>query len=229
MTKISLCLLVWNQVEGCRADVPNLPRDAFDEVYAIDGGSADGTVQYLESQNIPVYRQPKPGLNAAYVHAVEKSGCDAVVVFFPKGTLSPTILLSFRPLLESGYDLVIASRNISGAANEEDNKLIRPRKWAVLCLAALAAVLWKREGYFVRDVLHGVKGFTKTAFKEMRVSDHGISIDIEMVIRSYRLRMKRTEFPVSETSQPFNETHFKMLPTGMRLVKYLITEVRRGN
>jgi glycosyltransferase involved in cell wall biosynthesis len=87
--RISLCLMVWNELEGCRSDVPLLPREAFDEIYAIDGGSSDGTVPYLESQNIPVYPQAEKGLNAAYIHAVEKSTCDAVVVFLPKGTTPP--------------------------------------------------------------------------------------------------------------------------------------------
>ena len=59
VVKISLCLLVWNELEGCKIDVPNLPRDSFEETYAVDGGSTDGTVEYLESQGIPVYRQPK--------------------------------------------------------------------------------------------------------------------------------------------------------------------------
>jgi glycosyltransferase involved in cell wall biosynthesis len=225
--KISLSLLVWNELEGCKLDVPHLPRDAFDEVYAIDGGSTDGTVEYLESQGIPVYRQPKKGLNAAYIHAVEKSTCDAVVVFFPKGTIPTSDLLKFRPLLEDGYDLVVAGRNMAGARNEEDDRLIKPRKWGVLALAGLAAVLWKREGNFVRDVLHGFKGFSVAGFKKMDPSDHGLSIDIEMVVRSYRHRLARTEFPTTESPRSYGDTHFKLLPTGIALAKYLLREFKR--
>ena len=87
--RISLCLLVWNELEGCRFTVPQLPRHHFEEIYAVDVESTDGTAEYLASQGIPVYLQPKRGLNAAYVHAVEKSNCDAVVVFFPKGNVAP--------------------------------------------------------------------------------------------------------------------------------------------
>ncbi len=226
--KISLCLLVWNELEGCKIDVPHLPLQAFDELYAVDGGSTDGTVEYLESQGIPVYQQPKKGLNAAYHHAVEQSNGDAIVVFFPKGTIAPNSLLQFRPLFEAGNELVIASRKIRGARNEEDDNLLKPRKWGVLALAAGAAMIWQRDGHFVRDVLHGYKGFTIAGFRKMAPLDHGLSIDIEMVIRSYRLRLKRAEFPVQEIARPFGETRFKILPTGKRLLKYLWWELRRA-
>jgi len=226
--KISLCLMVWNEFEGCRLDVPNLPRDAFDEVYAVDGGSNDGTQEYLESQGIPVYRQPKRGLNAAYHHAVERSSCNAVVVFFPKGTIDPCSLLNFRAILEEGVELVIASRKIKGARNEEDNNILKPRKWGVLALAAFSALLFRREGYFVRDVLHGYKGFTVKAFRRMALSGSGLSIDLEMTIRSYRLELQRSEFSVVESSRVFGKTNFKILPTGIELFRYLVWEIIWG-
>lgn len=225
--RISLCLLVWNELEGCKIDVPNLPRDRFEEIYAIDGGSTDGTLEYLESQGITVYRQPKKGLNAAYIYAVEKSTCDALVVFFPKGTIVTTSLLNFRPLLEAGNELVVASRNIHDARNEEDGKILKPRKWGVLGLAVFAALLWRREGYFIRDILHGYKGFTVAAFNKIAPTDHGLSIDLEMTVRSYRLHLKRIEFPVTEVDRPFGETRFKILPTGIKLLKYLWWEINR--
>jgi hypothetical protein len=61
----------------------------------------------------------------------------------------------------------------------------------------------------------------------MKVLDHGLSIDIEMVVRSYKLRLKRAEFPTSELSRGYGETHFKIWPTGKRLLAYLWFELRR--
>lgn len=210
-------------------DVPKLPRDAFDEIYAVDGGSTDGTVEYLQSQGIAVHRQPKRGLNAAYVHANDMSSCDAVVVFFPKATTPTEDLRKFRPLFEQGNDLIIASRQVAGAINEEDTGLWRPRKWAVLGLAFAAAAVWRREGYWVRDVLHGFKGWTRSAFSRMKILDHGLSIDIEMVVRAYKLRIKRAEFPTTEIARNYGETHFKIWPTGKRLLGYLWYEIRRND
>jgi len=225
--RVSLCLIVWNELRGCKVDVPQLPRDAFDEVYAVDGGSHDGTVEYLRSQGIPVHRQPKKGLNAAYVHANRVSSCDAVVAFFPKGTTPVSDLLRFRPLFEEGYELVIASRQVAGSANEEDRLFWRPRKWGVKALALAAALLWCREGYWVRDVLHGFKGWTRSAFERMKVLEAGLSIDLEMVVRSYKLRMRRVEFATSEKAREYGESHFKIWPTAKKLAAYLWFELFR--
>lgn len=227
--KVSLCLVVWNELTGCEIDVPKLPLDEFDEVYAVDGGSTDGTVEYLEAQNITVHKQPKKGLNAAYVHANDMSTCDAVVVFFPKATTPTDDLREFRPLFEQGYDLVVASRQIAGSVNEEDSQLFRPRKWAVWGLACLASIVWRSEGNKVLDVLHGFKGWKRAAFKEMKILDHGLSIDIEMVVRSYKLKMKRIEFPTKEVSREYGDTHFKIWPTGKRLLGYLKYEWFRND
>lgn len=224
---VSLCLIVWNELEGCKRDVPRLPREGFEEIFAIDGGSTDGTVDFLKSCGITVYQQPKRGLNAAYVHANDMASGDAVVVYFPKGTLPAADVLKFRPLLEAGNQLVVASRQIAGSVNEEDSHLIRPRKWAVLALAILASALWRREGPMVRDVLHGCKGWQRAAFTRMKILDYGLSIDIEMVVRAYRFRMARIEFPTVETARGYGDTHFKMWPTGKRLLGYLWHELRR--
>lgn len=225
--RVSLCLLVCDELEGCKIDVPNLPLSGFEEFYAIDAGSTDGTVEYLQSQGIPVYRQSKRGLNAAYLEAVERSSCDAVVTFFPKGALPVLDTLKFRKYFEEGFHLVVASRNLPGAFNEEDIKLLKPRKWAVMALAGVAALLWRREGYVIRDILHGFKGFTVEGFKQMAPSDFGLSIDLELTVRSYRLRLRRAEFPTSERPRPFGATHFKAWPTGVKLAKYMWRELRR--
>jgi len=222
--KKSLVLLVWNEVEGCRADVPRIPREGFAEIFAIDGGSTDGTAEYLTSQGIAVFRQEKPSINAAYADAVRRARGDAVVVFFPKGTVNPAVVAKFGPLLDAGYDYVVASRNLPGARNEEDGSLLKPRKWGVAALSWFASLCWRREGWRVRDILHGVKGFTVEAYRRMQVSEAGVTVDLEMAVRAYRLRIPRTEFAVTEPGRPHGHTHFKIWPTGRRLARFLARE-----
>jgi hypothetical protein len=205
-----------------------LPRDGFDEVFAIDGGSTDGTVEFLRSQGVPVFPQRRRSLNAAYAEAVFRTKAEALVVFFPKGTIHPACLHEIERGLDRGFDLVIASRNLPGARNEEDARLFRPRKWGVSALAFVAALLWWREGWRVRDVLHGVKGFTVEAFRRMQVSEHGVAIDLEMVVRAYRLRIPRMEIPVRESVRTSGASKFPIWRTGRRLARFLVGELFRS-
>lgn len=95
-------------------------------------------------------------------------------------------------------------------------------------LSLVVSLLWHREGYWIRDVLHGFKGFTLAAFRQMSPSDEGLSIDLELTVRSYRLRLKRAEFPTQERPRTYSATRFKILPTGMHLLRYLWRELRAG-
>lgn len=224
---VALCLITWNELEGCRHDVPLIDRTKFDQIYCIDGGSSDGTAEYLEEQGIQVYKQTAKGLNQACKDGADRCNCDAFIFFHPKGSIPVEDTYKFRQYFEEGYDLVIGSRMIRGAENEEDSKLIKPRKWFVLGLGIIASLLFRREGYYVRDVLHGFRGMKKSSFMRLEISDMSPSVDIEMVSRSYKQRLKRIEFPTKEKERIAGSTHFKAIPTGKKLIKYLLWEIGR--
>lgn len=228
--KISLCLLTYNELAGCEHDVPQILeiRENFDELYAVDAGSADGTVDFLKENGIPVHIQPRKGLNAAYEHAFKKCSTEAVVFFHPKGSIPVKDTLKFKKYFEDGYGLVIGSRIKKGAKNEEDDRFIKPRKWFVEGLAVITAILFWKKGKFTWDVLHGFRGITVKAFNEMKIADPGkVTIDLETVARAYKKRIKRIEFPTCESTRLAGTTHFKALPTGLNLLKYLFRELKR--
>lgn len=225
---VGLCLITWNEIEGCKHDIPLIDRSKFDEIYCVDGGSTDGTVEYLESQGIKVYKQTAKGLNQACKDGCNFCSCDAFVFYHPKGSIPVEDTYKFRAYYEQGYDFVVASRMMKGAHNEEDSKILRPRKWFVLCLGFAAKVLFKKEGNTVWDTLHGFRGMTVEAFKKCDISDMSPSIDIEMVCRSYKLKLKRIEFPTTEMPRLAGESHFKAWSTGKKLLKYLWWEIKRG-
>ena len=224
---VALCLLTWNELEGCKHDIPLLDRSQFNEIYCIAGGSSDGTVEYLVSQGIPVYPQTAKGLNQACIDACSNCHSDAFVFFHPKGSIPVEDTYRFKAFFEQGYAFVVGSRMMKASRNEEDGKLFKPRKWFVLALALTAKILFKREGNTIWDSLHGFRGMTVEAFKSLNISDMSPSIDIEMVCRSYRLRIPRIEFPTQESNRIAGETHFKAFATGKKLIKYILWEIRR--
>ena len=226
---VSLCLLTLNEVDGCRHDVPQLPFDQFDEVYAVDGGSDDGTIEYLETRGIRVIRQKVRGYNQAYICAFENCTSDALVVFHPKGSiLDPRSVLEFRPLFAQGHDLIIASRMGKGARNEEDDHLLRPRKWFVLGLGLVSSLVWRRQGPVMWDVLHGFRGMRRDSFFAIEPVPDDLTLDLEMVVRGYRKSFRMTAFPVKERKRISGDTHFAAVPTGWRYLVYLSREIRRA-
>lgn len=224
---VGLCLITWNELEGCKHDVPLIDRSQFDQVYCIDGGSTDGTVEYLQEQGIEVYRQTAKGLNQACKDGANFCKCDAFVFFHPKGSIPVEDTYKFRELYEQGYEFIVGSRMMKESHNEEDDKLLKPRKWFVLGLGLAAKILFKKEGNTIWDSLHGFRGMTVEAFKKCDISDMSPSVDIEMVCRSYKLKLKRIEFPTTERSRIAGETHFKAYSTGKKLLKYLFWEIGR--
>jgi len=223
--EISLCLLTLNEKQGCVVDVPKLPRTCFKEIFCVDGGSTDGTIEYLKEEGIPVYKQPKPGLNAAHFHAFDICKTEAVVFFHPKKTISTEYLKPFKKLFEDGYQLVIGSRMIKGGHNEEDSRFIRIRKWSTLMFAVVSAAMWRRNGNMIWDTTHGFRGITKKAFNKMKISKKGSTIDGETIINAYKLRLPRVEFPTEELPRTYGKTHFSTFSGGLSYLRLLFGEI----
>lgn len=224
---VGLCLLTWNEIAGCKHDVPLIDRSKFEQIYCIDGGSTDGTVEYLREQGIEVYPQTAKGLNRACKDGADRCRCDAFVFFHPKGSVPVEDAYRFRTYYEQGYEFVVASRMMKESRNEEDGKILKPRKWFVLGLGLAAKLLFQKEGNTVWDALHGFRGMTVEAFRRCDISDRSPSVDIEMVCRSYKLRIRRIEFPTRESARLAGETHFKAFSTGKKLLRYLVWEIFR--
>ncbi len=94
----------------------------------------------------------------------------------------------------------------------------------------ITALFFWKEGKFIWDVLHGFRGITVEAYEKMKIADPGkVTIDLETVARAYKKRIKRTEFPTTESRRLAGETHFKAFPTGINLLKYLIREIKKRN
>lgn len=223
--KISLCLIVKNEIDGCKHDLPLIPKNEFDEIFAIDGGSTDGTINFLLDNDVKVYNQKNKGLNNAYLEANERAINENVVVFFPKKSLNPKISLEFKKYFENNNDLIIASRMLKNSQNEEDIKIVKYRKWSSLILSNLVSFIWRKDGNKIKDILHGVKGWKKSAFKKMQISNYGLTIDLEMVLQSYKLNLNRVEFPVKEVAVTGRKTNFPFWSTGIKLFSFLILEI----
>ncbi len=225
---VALALIVRNEEVGVRDVMPRVDRSAFDQVFAVDGNSTDGTVAALDSFGVPAFRQGERGLGAAMIEARARSAADAFVFFHPDGNEDPADLPKMADLLRDGHPFVVASRMVRGAINEDDQKLLKWRKWANNGFALLANVLFAHGGNRTSDVTNGFRGVSRDAWDRMRLTSRDLTMDYQMVIRALKLGIPITEFPTHEFHRICGETNFASLPTGIAELKLVWRELRMG-
>src|SRR6266705_2576235 len=200
--RVALCLLTYNERPCLEQIFPLIPapslESGFDQLVAVDGGSTDGTVEYYRDHGVPVIGQSRRGRGDAFLLAFERIEADAYIFFSPDGNEDAQDLPKFKPLLESGADLVIASRMMRGAVNEEDIHFLKPRKWANNGLNSLANLCFRKRGPFVTDSINGYRAMTRRAAQELQLDALDYTIEYQMTIRALKSRMAIVEFPSRE-------------------------------
>lgn len=205
---------------------PPASSSGFDQVVAIDGGSTDGTVEYYREHGVPVIGQSRRGRGDAFLLAFEQIETDAYIFFSPDGNEDIADLPRFKLYLEKGADLVIASRMMPGAVNEEDCNVIRPRKWANKGLNLLCNYLFRNKGPFVTDSINGFRAITRLAVRKLALDATDYTIEYQMTIRAMKKGMVIVEFPTTEGQRIAGETGAPSVRTGLRFVKRLWLESR---
>jgi glycosyltransferase involved in cell wall biosynthesis len=225
--KTSLIILTLNEIDGVRVVVPKIPRDSVDEIIAIDGGSTDGTREFLRDQGIVVVDQVSKGRGEAFRIAASVAQGDILIFFSPDGNEDPNDIVKFKPYFEKGYDLVIASRMMKGAFNEEDIFVFKPRKWANNIFNIFANIFFRRTGTWITDSINGFRAIRKEVFMSLDLDGNGYTIEYQMTIRSFKHKLHIVEFPTHEGERVGGETKASSIPTGIKFIKILLWEITR--
>jgi hypothetical protein len=226
---VALAIIARNEKKSSQVLIPKIDRKKFNQVYLIDGNSTDGTQAYYKKMKIPVFQQKVKGLGGATFEARARCKADAFVIFHPDGNEDIKDLHSFRTYFEEGADLVIPSRMIPGAKNEEDGQLFKPRKWTNIALVTIANILWGNKDCYATDPTQGYRGITVKAYDKLKLDMANLTIDYQMIIRALKKKLKIVEFPTHEGDRLFGETNFQSIPTGIAELKMLWREIKIWN
>jgi glycosyltransferase involved in cell wall biosynthesis len=127
--RATLLALTLNEIDGVKAILPRIPRNLVDQLLVVDGGSTDGTVEWLRGHGYPVHVQRRQGIRFAYLEALPLIEGDVIVSFSPDGNCNPAVLPCLLDKMRQGYDLVIGSRYLDGAKSEDDNLVTAFGNW----------------------------------------------------------------------------------------------------
>ena len=226
--KRSLILLTLNEIEGLTALFDHLPLQATDECVAVDGGSTDGTVEFLKAHGIRVVGQSRRGRGQAFRIGAHEAKGEHLVFFSPDGNEDPNDIPNLLAKLEEGYDMAIGSRFLPGSRNEEDGRWLPVRAWANRTFTWLANRMWN-HGPYISDTINGYRAVTKQAFGRMKIDADGFVVEYQMSIRAMKLQLRVTEIPTQEGNRIGGMSTAKSLPTGMLFLRYFWRELRTGS
>jgi glycosyltransferase involved in cell wall biosynthesis len=225
-----LVILNRNEAEALPRILPRLPLSEFDVVFAVDGNSTDDSPRILRDHKIHVVIQTSSGRGEAFRLAFSHAGedIDALLFFSPDGNEEPADTRRFRPALESGADMVIASRMMAGAVNEEDVGWFRPRKWANIIFNWMAYLTWGRGQSRVTDGINGFRAITRAAWARLELDSSGYTIEYQSTIRAYKKHMRVSEFPTVEGARLGGQSDAKAIDTGLKFIRLYFHELFRA-
>jgi glycosyltransferase involved in cell wall biosynthesis len=220
----ALVILTFNEIEALPKVFDAIPRDCAEEVFAVDGGSVDGTRQFLEARKVRVFGQKRRGRGEAFRTAMDSTTADLMVFFSPDGNEDPADIPRLFEALEAGADMAIASRMMDGAFNEEDVSWWRPRKWVNLAFGLAANAAFNR-GPFVTDTINGFRGVRRSAFNRMAPDAVGFVIEYQMSMRAMGLGLNIVELPSREGPRLGGQSMASSIPTGLVFLRTLCKEL----
>ena len=228
--KIALVLLVRNERPCLEIMLPKIPpaspEAGYDEVVAVDGGSTDGSVEFLQAHGIRIVGQSKRGRGEAFHQAFREVAADAYIFFSPDGNEDVADFPRFRTLLDAGAEIVIASRMMKGAVNEEDHLTFKWRKWANNAFNMMANFAFRRRGPFITDTINGFRAITKEAVGKLGLDASDYTIEYQMSMRALKAGLAIAEFPTIEGQRVAGGTQAHSIPTGLRFLKCFWRELR---
>lgn len=224
MRDAAIVLLTLNEIDGLRAMWDQIPRAEFRELVAVDGGSKDGTREFLAERGVPVLDQGLPGRGVAFRVAAEACRSERLIFYSPDGNEDPADIARLDDLLLAGARLSIASRFARGAVNEEDVSPFRPRSWVNQALTSTANLLFNR-GDYVTDTINGFRALRRADLLELDTSVKRFPIEYQISIRAMRKGWRIAELATVEGQRVGGESKALSWPVGKDHLKVLLTEL----
>ncbi len=231
--QVALCILTKNEYECLNELIPNIlsscKENNISEIYGLDGGSTDGTIDIYNKYGIKYFSQQGNGRGDAFNLAFKNIHADLYIFYSPDGNENEKDFGKFAEHAKNGAGIVIASRMMEGAFNEEDNQFIKMRKWANNIFNFFANLAFRRKGPYITDSINGYRAITRETVDKLNLDASGYTIEYQMTMRALKQKIKIVEFPTIEGQRLYGETQAKSIPTGIKFIGCFLSELFNQN
>lgn len=221
----TLLVLTLNEIEGVKLIMPRINKDWVDEILVVDGGSTDGTVEYFKERGVKIVHQRSKGVCGAYWEGLEAAQGDIIIPFSPDNNSLPELIPQLIMKMREGYDMVIASRYLSGAKSYDDDFVTSIGNWMFTKFVNVCF-----GGRFT-DSLVMFRAFRKDVVKRLDMDEKRRPVfEMQLCIRCAKHRLKVAEIPGDEPKRIGGVRKMRPLYNGSTLLWQITKEmfIKRG-
>lgn len=219
--KTTLIIPTLNEIDGVREIFPRIKRKWVSEILVVDGGSTDGTVEYLKSRKYKILFQDVKGYGAGIRYALDRSKGDVIIEFTSDGSSLPEKIPEIIRKINEGYDLVIASRYKEGAKSYDDDFLTG---FGNRFFTFLTNVFF---GSCYTDSLVGFRAYRRSAFDKLVMDAPGLVWPLQSSIQFFRHGFRVAEIQADEPKRIGGGRKMQPFRTGLNILTLLLNERAR--
>lgn len=227
---VALVIPTFNELEGMKAVMPKIKKEWVDQIIIVDGGSTDGTIEYVEQNGYFLLKQKTKGLRYAFIEALDCIRADAMLTFSPDGNCIPEAIPGLIEKFNEGYDMVIASRYAKGAKSYDDDPITSFGNWFFTALINLLHGGKYTDSFgifriYKKSLVYELALDKDSAYSTPEKLFHTmIGWEPLLSIRAAKRKKKISEIPADEPARLGGERKLQVLRWGAAYLYQTITE-----
>ena len=211
--KLDIIIPVYNEDENIIKLVTELEKKIvcdFRILICYDNES-DSTLNYLKQKNIIkkeilFIKNPEQGPNTAIIEGIKSSIAEIILVYMADDFSNINLINKMTDLIEKGNDLIIPSRFVQGG------EMIGAKKLKKAVTIGGSYLIYYIGRIPFKDCTNAFKMFSADVKNKINLETKiGFTFALELVIKSYLLKLKIVEIPSSWIELKNRKSNFKMI------------------
>tara|TARA_B100001175_G_C19507150_1_gene641572 strand:- start:1750 stop:2430 length:681 start_codon:yes stop_codon:yes gene_type:complete len=210
------------ECENLKTILPILKQKS-DDVIVVDGHSKDGTDDVCLLNNVKYILDNGLGKGDAQRVGTSVAKYDYIVFYDADGSHDPNdIDKLYNDITSEKYELIICSRKKGGSFDLTANLTIMGFIRSTGCdfLTLLFNKLFKTE---FSDILYSLKSIKKKNFIDLKTTENGFGIEIDILAKSIKKKYRVKEIPSRENARVHGESKLST-PFGVYFIYQILRE-----